>query len=373
MTITIYSRKFKRELDARQLKSLFFDSNENQKLSFKEFIKADIECPICNVTGGHYVSEGSSQLTGKVVKQAHFAFRDNQGNDTHLQFCDFYTGIDKINSVSNDGRVNFMRSGTEVTGLIGFMVCAGIEGKIFSQQDIRNMRQWFLDLRKQGAFIFNLNPHILNIAKASLIRNKRNKNAYVFDIKESENEWFDIDNEVYQSLYFKFPFLKIDTSENKELYDIRLKGVTKKSISIIRKDSGVTTFDRTILAEEYIRATRIALIIRDSNPRLKKLLGSSISRVRENNPLIALAALLLFISNWDESEAKKNINEILKIKSVINDTAGNIIGLNPFIHYKSWVLVKALHDLQLNTDIKIDFDAEFNLEKERLINLYYPK
>lgn len=32
-----------------------------------------------------------------VVKQAHFAFRDNPGKDSYLPFCDFYTYDDKLN------------------------------------------------------------------------------------------------------------------------------------------------------------------------------------------------------------------------------------------------------------------------------------
>ncbi len=210
MTITAYSKTFKRELDARQLKNLFDENNADSALSFRDFVKADIECPACNVSGGHYVVEAKSQSKGNVVKQAHFAFRDSLGKDTHLPFCDFYTGSDKLNVVANDGRVDFMRSGSEATQLIGLMVCAGIEANIFSQQDIRNMRRWFLDLREQGSFIFNLNPHIVQIARASLIRNKRNRDQYIVDVSETENSWFDIDNEVYQSLYFKFPELALD-------------------------------------------------------------------------------------------------------------------------------------------------------------------
>ena len=75
MTITAYSKTFKRELDARQLKNLFDENNADSALSFRDFVKADIECPACNVSGGHYVVEAKSQSKGNVVQQAHFAFR----------------------------------------------------------------------------------------------------------------------------------------------------------------------------------------------------------------------------------------------------------------------------------------------------------
>ncbi|EEK3056536.1 hypothetical protein G9063_004833, partial [Salmonella enterica subsp. enterica serovar Dublin] len=322
--------------------------------------------------GGHYVAEAKSQSKGNVVKQAHFAFRDSQGKDTHLPFCDFYTGSDKLNVVSNDGRVDFMRSGSEATQLIGLMVCAGIEANIFTQQDIRNMRQWFLDLREQGSFIFNLNPHIVQIARASLIRNKRNRDQYIVDISETKNSWFDIDNEVYQSLYFKFPELALDHRDNPELWGIRLKGVVTKAKSIIVKDSGTSTFDRSILSEKYQLATQIASLVRSTHPRLRVLLGYTTNALRSSNPLMAFAALLLFVSDWDVTVAEKKIKAILAVETVTDITAGNVVGMNPFIHYSAWILVKALHELQSELGYEVDFDAEFNFEKERLMKLYFP-
>lgn len=372
MTITVYSRTFKRELDARQLESLFDENIANSDLCFRDFVKADIECPACNVSGGHYVAEAISQSKGNIVKQAHFAFRDNQGKDTHLPFCDFYTGSDKLNVVSNDGRVDFMRSGSEATQWIGWMVCAGIKADIFTQQDIRNMRQWFLDLRSQGSFIFNLNPHMVQIARASLIRNQRNRDQYIVDVTAIKNSWFDIDNEVYQSLFFKFPELALDYKNNNELWGVRLKGVVAKAKNIIVKDSGTVTFDRSILSEKYQLATQVAVQIRGAHPRLRGLLGSSISALRGSSPLMAFAALLLFVSDWNVAAVEKKIEEILAVKSVSDINAGNVVGLNPFIHYSAWILVKALHDSQSKLEFEVDFEAEFNAEKKKLMKQYFP-
>jgi len=372
MTITAYSRTFKSELDAQQLESLFNEKYSSSELNFRDFVRADIECPACNVSGGHYVAEAKSLSKGNVIKQAHFAFRDSQGEDAHLRSCDFYTGPDKLNVIANDGRIDFMRSGSEATRLIGLMVCAGIEANIFTQQDLRDMRQWFLNLREQGTFTFNLNPHILQIARASLIRNKRNKDKYVVDISETKNSWFDIDNEVYQSLYFKFPDLALSRRQNPEVWGIAFKGVATKAKSIILKDSGTITFDRSILSEKYELATKLASQIRGSHPRLRVLLGYSTSALRKSNPLMALAALILFVSDWDIAIAVKKSEEILAVKTVNDVTAGNVVGLNPFIHYSAWVIVKVLHDLQSELGYQIDFDAEFASEKERLLRQYYP-
>lgn len=68
----------------------------------------------------------------------------------------------------------------------------------------------------------------------------------------------------------------------------------------------------------------------------------------------------------------KIIQAILAVEKVDDNSAGNIIGLNPFIHHSAWILVKALNDLHSNLDKEIDFDKAFNEEKERLMKIYYP-
>jgi hypothetical protein len=154
-------------------------------------MKEDIKCPACNATGGHHVNESVSS-TGKVIKQAYFAFRDAEGNDAHLPFCDFYNGPDKQNTITNEGQVDFSKSNSPITQAVAWMVCCGIENAIFNQEDIRNMRQWFLDLRQNGDFTFEVNPHLVNITRAFMVRNKRNSKEYTFDANAIKDEWFDM-------------------------------------------------------------------------------------------------------------------------------------------------------------------------------------
>ncbi|ENG80917.1 hypothetical protein MZO68_21070 [Escherichia coli] len=87
---------------------------------------------------------------------------------------------------------------------------------------------------------------------------------------------------------------------------------------------------------------------------------------------MAFAALLLFVSDWDVTVVEKKIEAILAVETVTDITAGNVVGMNPFIHYSAWILVKALHELQSELEYEVDFDAEFNSEKERLMKLYFP-
>ncbi|EPN4497214.1 hypothetical protein ACUCI8_003023 [Yersinia enterocolitica] len=368
MPITAYSQTFKRELDVTQLERLFMQSPHAAKGNFRDFVRTDIECPTCNVTGGYLVTEGLSSVTGKVVKQACFAFRNNANEDAHLPFCDFYTGPDKLQVAANESQFSYGSSNSPITSAIREMVCIGIENGIFSQADIRDMREWFLELRQSKDFTFDLTPHIVNIAKTAFSRSERNWHKYIVEPTLVNEEWFNLNDEVYESLYFKFPKLRLDYEDNPEVYNIRLKSIIKKTRNIIIKESGIPTFDRELLTDKYKQVWELAIIIRNSNKLLKK----KISSIPSNNPLMALSALLLYVSNWDEAQAISKFNQILEIGKVDDIDAGNVMGLNPFIHYSAWIIVKKLHELTSRLPEPIDFEAEFEAEKSRLKALYYP-
>ncbi|MGK0376796.1 MAG: hypothetical protein ACJA1Z_000600 [Patiriisocius sp.] len=368
MPITAFSKKFKRELDVTQLENLFKQSGT--EVSFQSFVKADIECPACNVTGGYIVNEGISNTTGRIVSQQHFAFRDNSGSDAHHSFCEFYNGSDKLKVVSNEGKIDFRKSNSPVTKTIRLLVCIAIENDLVTQLDIRNMRQWFLDLRMSNNFSFNISHHLIQIARSSYTRSKRNYESFVPDPSVAFEKWFDIDKEVYESLFHRFSNYKIHSycKENSSYMDIRLKSVVKKAIEIVKKDSNNSSFDRELLSSKYIQALRLSMEIINREDTLSRNLSAS--KVRSSNPMLAFSALLLFVSDWDYEIAKQKVDDIFEISTAKDLNAGNVIGLNPFINYSSWIIIKKLNDMKNEMNDKTNYDVEFNLEKNRLMKLY---
>ncbi|MFT5852616.1 MAG: hypothetical protein ACI87J_002594 [Colwellia sp.] len=71
------------------------------------------------------------------------------------------------------------------------------------------MRPWFLDLRTSGDLSFDISPHLVQIARSSYIRSKRNSKSFVPDPSIIIEDWFDIDKEVYESLSHQHPNKKI--------------------------------------------------------------------------------------------------------------------------------------------------------------------
>ncbi|MFM5353975.1 hypothetical protein [Aeromonas dhakensis] len=372
MSLTAYSRMFKRELQVSQLKELFENSKPTISGDFKDFVKADVECSSCLARGAIVVREGKD-ASGRVVKQEHFAFRDASGGDPHQKYCDHYTGSDKVKSADNDALFDFRKSNSPITEKIKAMVCIGIENNIFSQQDIRDMREWYINLRTDATTKFEISHHLVNMANTAfrLYFKKPGLNKYVENRTKSISRDFDLDEEVYTSLLFKHPhyrFNNIEAQDKRWLNDARLSEVRKKAMQIIKLNNGELSFNRLELSDKVILTFRLASKIRESEDTLSSALSKS-STFR-NNPLMALASLLLFVSEWDFEVASTKFNKILGIGRANDQTAGNVIGLNPFIHHSAWSIVQILDKIRRENNDDTDYEKAFENEKERLKKVY---
>lgn len=370
MPITAYSKFYKRELDVHQLESLFQEESQTEHSSFQDFVLFDVECPSCNVSGGYAVKEGYSKITGKRVSQAHFAFKNTSGGDAHLAFCEFNSTNEKQNSIANEGKVDYRESKSLITQHVGLIVSIGIENNIFTQSDMRNMRGWIINIRKQGQENLDMSPHIINLAQSLARRSKRNFDKYVFDISAAKEDMFNIDKEVYESLCHSFPNFDLSKHfrDNGFYSDIKKRDVAKKAANILKAAKGEYYFDRNILNEKFTLARKLTgKIVKHDDYLSRKL---SPSAFLKSNPLMALSSLLLFTSDWDSEKAWMKVENIYKISSVKDSNLGNFIGLNPFANYSAWVIIKKLSFLNNAYYDNVDFDILFQEEKSRLMKLY---
>lgn len=371
MAITIYSKSFRSELDKEQLERLYLKNVSQEIEGFRNFVHEDAECPMCNVTGAYYVSEGYSKSTGKKVKQAHFAFKNTDGTDAHKVFCDHYTGSDRIKDSGGESYINFGKDGSVVTAIIRELVCRGVERNIFSQSDIRNMRKWFTDLRETGNAIISYSPHVINLLRASFYSQGESDKYEVQEGMQHET-WFNINDEVYKSLKHNYPAmfdLELQTAENNPLMRLYSNTFAKQAHRLVRKDRGLYIFDRREINDKYIVAMRLSREIINSNDTLRMKFPSSLS-VTRNNQLLALSALLLFVSDWNEEEAGNKFDLLSKGSASTMPDAGNVIGMNPFIHYDAWKVIHRVQDLINTLPDLSNLDEEFQAEKQRLSALY---
>lgn len=371
MAITVYSKRFKRELDKEQLESLYNVNALYEHQDFREFVYADAECPICNVSGASFVSEGYSSKTKKKVKQAHFAFRKTSGEDAHKVFCDHYKGSDPIKDSAGEAFTDLNRNdNSPITKAVRELVCRGIENNMFSQEDIRNMRQWFTELRESGTQLIDYSPHVVNLIRAAVYYRPENK-GYNFDINKKYGKSFNIDNEVYKSLSHKYPSLIIDLSDDNMPFVHAISGstITKQAHKLIRKDNGLRVYDRRLLSDKYNDALDLSLYIAQRNTNIFRNFSRK-SALKKSNPLLAVSALLLFISAWDMSTAIQKFQLLVEAGQSKIPDAGNVIGMNPFIHYDAWEVVHTIKDMMSSLPDLSNLDAEYLAEKDRLLELY---
>jgi len=92
MPLTAYSRTERREIDVNQALNLLslrygtlpLESNEIPE-EWRAFLRTDIECPCCFVTGVDVVQQSISKTSQKVVRQGYFRF----SSPGHRPECDF--------------------------------------------------------------------------------------------------------------------------------------------------------------------------------------------------------------------------------------------------------------------------------------------
>lgn len=371
MPTTAYSKTFNGEFQVAQLEDLHNKHAEELNLNpdFRAFVKMDVECPCCNAPNAIVVSEGFSSKSKDPVKQAHFAFKNNEGIDSHLKFCDFYSGKDKQNLFTNDCLFKNRESNDLTTEIVRKFICGGIENNIFSQNDIRNMRQWFLELRSNNSLYIQNSKVAIKVLRQMVINDYSSKKDYIFNKSKIKSELFDFDEEAYKLLSFKLPKKGLpDRVEDSEIYhSLSLKTITDKAIRISIKDNDSYTYDRNILDEKYRTTWYIAYKIASSIPELTKKHGHNIhKKVKNINAIMAYSALLLFICDWNKDLAIKIHNEkIAEIQTVKNMNLGNVIGINPFIYYQEWQVLKFSSEWEKN--LGIDLNGEFNKAKQELM------
>jgi hypothetical protein len=145
MPTTAFSSHFNQELDPEQLLMLLgTDSIAAISPEDREFIRNDIVCSSCGATGAQIVKQSKSQVTDKVVSQPYFRFRNTTKQDTHHKFCEFNNDPTDTLTFS---LINFADERSAETRFIRGLVCKGIENGFFDQKSIRDMRQWFFELK----------------------------------------------------------------------------------------------------------------------------------------------------------------------------------------------------------------------------------
>lgn len=358
MPATAFSVRFARELDVDQLAILMTGQQPTSARDGAELlsasgdaIRSDIQCSSCGKFGAHIVRSARSRASRAILRQAHFRFVDPNGGDAHHPFCEFH-GNDETRS-TQDSLLDFGSEKSAETRAIRLLVCKGIEQDIFDQRRIRDMRQWFFDLKSATRFTVSMPLEAISWAHA--LQRHPHYQRWPFHPSQAEMPAFD----------WKAAAKKQFTEEHLHLFELVKGGLLpfedatwRQASELAQKNHGREVFDVTKLQPYYEAAISLCTFVAANGgidfgkrqPQIYRWKGAPTA-------LLALCALVLFVSDWDMNAAIAAFAKLLRAPEPSDVALGNVIGLNPFHEYGAWRLVIASGEVAAKSPNGLDYNA----------------
>lgn len=145
------------------------------------------------------------------------------------------------------------------------------------------------------------------------------------------------------------------------LYVIRekhlwLHQVADRIESLAKRYHGETVFDPTVLQPKYEQSLALARFISENYAPIKKANRTKYGEVAVC--VLALSALLLFVSDWNLDRAVATFARISAAVGQADQSLGNVMGLNPFHDYEAWSKLRQIQDLEIALPESTDLRAE---------------
>lgn len=336
MPKTAFSTFFQGEFDVDQLLiRVGYPVSQDPDLTglphdLRQWIANDVVCSSCGVGGAIVVGRSRARGTGKAVSQAHFRFLSDGAAGAHDPLCDFY---DELVIPKTDHLVDFRGAQSELTRAVGELVCRGIELRLFSQTTMREMRQWFLDTKKAHVFRMDVSEEMVRWCAALWEHAWQDGLPFQpafgdlpgFDWKRAAGKRF---GEINAGLIERC---------RKHWWGFREKDGLARTLQLIRKSETQTVFDVRVLADKYQMTIDLANFAAKYSGVVKApVIYRNQAPPKGAVALLALSALLLFVGNWQLDRAVEMFVRLRTAEPARDETAGNLIGLNPFHDFVAW-------------------------------------
>lgn len=347
MPTTAFSKSFGREIDVEQLLRLLQgrpEGNVDTTLAdlppeWRAFIRQDVECPSCFKTGAELVAAGRSKSNGRLVRQACFRFKDDASGEGHHPYCDFYSETGQERQPEN--LVMFCSPRSEITRVVGELICRGVQLGIFNQRSMRDLRQWFFQKKQSAQFHVTLSPGIVEWIYG--LRRYTIQGLFAFNPLHAEIPGFDWGAAARDHLWRQHEDV-IEFVRTSRL-SVHEDSVRKRAQLLATMYHGKTVFDPSVLKVEYQLTLQLSEFIAQNYAPLLSTRGKL-----PPPALLAFSALLLFVSQHNMSSAIEKLVAITR-QETFDPNAGNFMGLNPFHDYDAWRIIKELQEFgPLSTD-----------------------
>lgn len=366
MPITAFSIHFSRELDVGQLARLILpdapDASEDHLSDDQRvWIRTDVRCSSCGVGGAQIVRATKPAGARGGIRQAHFRFVGDDAKDAHHSFCEFHGADD--HAQQPESLVDFGSAKTIETRLIGKLVCKGIEQRIFDQTAIRGMRQWFFDLKAANRVLIAIDSTAVDWLSA-LLRHP-SYHRWNFHPVQAQFPGFDWKLATRQAFTEQFwPLFEYMSGR-------RLNDTTARTRDLVARFGGQEVFNPTALKPSYELTLQLATFIgRNSGLDFRRSKPEGYYYNGAPPALLALSALILFVSDWQLNAAIGKLAQILAAPDPSDPLLGNVVGLNPFHDYAAWqMLVLAQEIAEQPTGVRV-YDAELARIEAKLREVY---
>ncbi|CAH0156458.1 hypothetical protein SRABI102_02355 [Stenotrophomonas lactitubi] len=343
MPISAYSAAFQGEYDVVQLLGRLNPSGMTApdpthiSQSDREFITGDVVCSGCGLGNPSVVVSGRSKTDPKrLTSQSHFRFPE------HLDLCEFED--DASRSSLEDHLVKFSSTNSALTRLIGNRVSKGIELEFFSQETMRNMRQWFLEVRQSNSYRSEIDENFIaeffklphdypspspKFTPAMAMLPDFNPNEFGNQRFIDENaDIYEVLSRYRDAIYFM--------RQNQSIIATRVKRSTDTLI-----------FSPSSTEQEYKQVRQlIHFMIRQERSVNWSTKIFYEERSTPYSLVSAFCALLLFSSDWDMDRAIQAYVKIRTSGSPENPLSGNVVGLNPFYDHGILSAIAAAHEIK---------------------------
>lgn len=335
MAITVFSKKFAREVDALQYFSLIgHDVQKDSELNIisdeeRRIVKEDIQCPSCGVLNATIVS-GVKGHRNTSLRQPHFRFIDKNGNESHNDFCDLKTIKPFKDQTSHYESFSFKKSNSDVTRIIGMLVSNALSNKIIKASDIVEFRQWHFNIKKNNIVHVNFASNKLHPYFVYRCRHDLDLNAALSPTIDSKS----VINKLALDMV-----VASDQSTLKKIAEQPNFKVKERELEKFFKNGGKFIFDVRKIIKEYYLVNMLGNAILNS-------FHFSLCGVRDKSALQAFCGLLLYINQWSVEDSIDMCNEIIKTRVIEPAELGNIIGLNPFYKFELYSTILNINEVE---------------------------
>lgn len=365
MPKTAFSPYYGRELDPEQLLALMQSVSIDTVLPDAEispadraWIRANVVCSSCGAIGAQIVRTSMGRKTARAVRQSHFRFVSPTDEDAHHKFCEFSA---EASGESNETLIDFAKARSKEAIFIRRLVCKGIENGIFDQQSIRNMRQWFFDLKSTTRIRVTATP-VAVVWLNALSRHHHRRWPFQpihaelpgFNWNQAAKDQFTEDNiDLLQWLF----------DRRKECF---FHNANTRAKVLSGKYAGQEVFDTSVLRPFYKKAVDLASFVAKNSDFPCQTHPENYRNQGPPTFFLALSALLLFISDWNIDEAVGLFAKLLNAPNPNDETLGNLIGLNPFHDYTAWETLVVASELAARSLSGLNYNTQLDAIELRL-------